>query len=219
MNNDKIHYIITILLCIILYSCVGSNNRLGYESEECDTAVAASEFSPDSDRDTYVSEKYKSLPTSNLTEIYTDNRMSILYPSSWEIVHKNAKIAANTTIAVQIMEKRRNDYDFCPNVNVIFSREKRTESTSNLAMLSYKQANEAGYATNLIDIKDCKISGCKGSLAEFTASIEGYDLHIYQYIIKKIDNTTIIITVTLDQGKLKKQLITAKEILNSVTIY
>lgn len=206
------------LLCF-LNSCIGSNNRLGYESDENDTAITLEESLENSDSDTVMCEVSEPSISSRLPEVYSDDRIRINYPSSWQIVQQNAKVTTHTTIAVQIMERERNDYDFRPNVNVIFSREKRSEPTSRLARMSYNQAKEAGFAASLIDISDYEISNCNGSVAEYIASIEGYKLHIYQYIIKKPDDTTITITMTLDHEKLNTQKNIAQEIINSIIIY
>lgn len=213
-------FLASICLLCFLNSCTGSSNRLGYESDENDTAITLEEKSIEAvDSDTVVCEVYEPPISSGLPEVYSDGRMKINFPSSWQIVQKNSRVTTHTTIAVQIMEKERNDYDFRPNVNVIFSREKHSEPTSQLARMSYNQAKEAGFAASLIGISDCEIDNCNGSVAEYTATIEGYKLHIYQYIVKKPDNSTITITMTLDHEKLNQQKNIAQEIINSIIIY
>lgn len=218
MNRIRTLFASICLLCF-LNSCIGSNNRLGYESDENDTAITLEKSLENIDSDTVMCEVSDLSISSRLPEVYSDGRIRINFPSSWQIVQKNAKVTTNTTIAVQIMERERNDYDFRPNVNVIFSKENHSESTSRLARISYNQAKEAGLAASLIGISDCKIDNCNGSVAEYTATIEGYKLHIYQYIVKKPDNSTITITMTLDHEKLNQQKNIAQEIINSIIIY
>lgn len=114
-------FLASICLLCFLNSCTGSSNRLGYESDENDTAITLEEKSIEAvDSDTVVCEVYEPPISSGLPEVYSDGRMKINFPSSWQIVQKNSRVTTHTTIAVQIMEKERNDYDFRPNVNVIF---------------------------------------------------------------------------------------------------
>lgn len=219
MNPFKL-YILLWCFILIFVSCSGSNNRLGYETEENQMSKTYEESTIAIGCDSVIKPSpYESANSPYLSEVYSDSKFKIFFPSSWEIVQRNAKASANTTIAVQIMEKERNEYDFSPNINVIFSKEKLPESPSELALLSYNKAKEIGLANSLIGIKDCKISHYNGSVVEYIASIERYNLHVYQYIVKKQNNATITITITLDQGKLQKQLEIAQDIINSIEIY
>ena len=67
---------------------------------------------------------------------YENRDFYISYPDSWEIVKEGNKVS-NTTIALQVMQRRVNDYDFASSVNIIVSTQKFTETTSQLAEISF----------------------------------------------------------------------------------
>lgn len=227
--------IVLVIASFALTSCSLNSKKLGYESEDemiesqiqdtqgCDTAAVIDDLGEDDtvvaiDEDiTAVRDQHETNDVI-LPKVYSDSKFSIRYPSTWEIVQQDARATANTTIAVQIMQKPENDYDFMPNVNVIVSKNKHVESTADLARLSYSQAKDAGFATSLIGVRAYSINGNKGSVAEYTASIEGYKLHIFQYIVKKKDNTTFTITMTLDHSNMRKQQALAQQIIDSIKI-
>lgn len=227
-------YIVFILVVIAMLNfsgCSPNNKRLGYEfentpiehasntvAENCDTVVAVETYGDDYDR--VDTTEFEETPDNKfLSEIYSNSKFSIRYPSNWEVVQENAQATANTTIAVQIMQRGANKYDFRPNVNIIASKDKRTETTASLARLSYNHAKELGFATNLIDIHDCQISGKDGSVAEYIATIDGYKLHLYQYIVKKKNNSTFVITMTLDHNNLGTQKSLSQQIIDSIKIF
>lgn len=222
---------LAVIVILNFSGCSSNDKRLGYESENtpieyesiadaenCDTVVAAEA----SDDDNYVidtSEFGESPDNKLLSEVYSNRKFSIRYPSNWDIVQENAQVTDNTTIAVQIMQRGTNDYDFRPNVNIIASKDKRTETTASLARVSYDKARKIGFATNLIGIHDCQVNGKGGSVAEYIATVEGYKLHIYQYIVKKKDNSTFVITMTLDYNNLGTQKSLSQQIINSIKIF
>lgn len=226
---------VLLIVSCSLTSCTFNNKKLGYEVEEnvldyqhndveesdtvnvddfieCDTVVAAEE-------DTVVGENQQKVDYKLLPKVYSDSKFSIRYPSTWKIVQQNTRAISNSTIAVQIMQTAKNDYDFRPNVNIIVSTEKHVESTDFLARLSYIQAQHAGFATSLLGIRECTINGKRGSVAEYIANVEGYKLHVLQYIIKKKDNSTFTITMTLDHNNLSSQEALARQIIDSIKIY
>jgi len=223
--------ILVVIAILTLNGCSSSDKRLGYESdnssieyesnavvENCDTAVAAEVYGDNYD----IVDTTEFEGTSDnkfLSKIYSNNKFSIRYPSNWDIVQVNARVTDNTTIAVQIMQQGTNDYDFRPNVNIIASKDKHTEPTASLARISYNQARKLGFATNLIGIRDCQIDGKNGSIAEYIATVGGYKLHIYQYIVKKKDNSTFIITMTLDLNNLGSQKSLSQQIIDSIKIF
>jgi len=153
-----------------------------------------------------------------LAKQYSNAYFSLNYPSSWQIVQDDNQATANTAIAVQIMEKQSNNIDFRPNVNVIVSSKKWTESTSYLAKQSSQNNRQIVSTYRQIGIYDKQIGNCKGSLLEYTISINGYTLHGRQYIVKKSDNTTFTITATTDERKDKNQMKLVNAILNSIEI-
>lgn len=227
-------YFVFILAVIAILNCCGcssNDKRLGYESENspidyesnvvgenCDTVVTEKAY--DDDINTVDTTEFDGTSENeSLSGIYSNTKFSIRYPSNWEIVQENARATDNTSIAVQIMQRGTNDYDFRPNVNIIVSKDKHTEATATLARISYNQVKELGFATNFIDIHECQINGKKGSVAEYIASVDGYKLHIYQYIVKKKDNSTFIITMTLDHSNLKEQKPLSYQIIDSIKIF
>lgn len=221
------------VIAILNFSgCSSNDKRLGYESdntpieydsntvvENCDTVVVSENY--EDDNDIVDISEFGETPDNKflLSEVYSNSKFSIRYPSNWDVVQENAQATDNTTIAVQIMQRGTNDYDFRPNVNIIASKDKRTESTASLARISYDQARKIGFATNLISIHDCQVNGKGGSVAEYIATVEGYKLHIYQYIVKKKDNSAFIITMTLDSNNLGTQKSLSQQIINSIKIF
>ncbi|WP_297066899.1 PsbP-related protein [uncultured Duncaniella sp.] len=227
----KLFLFILALIAILNFSgCSSNDKRLGYESENspieyesnavvenCDSVMPPEAYDDDNIVDTT---EFEGTPENKfLSEIYSNSKFSIRYPSNWEVVQENAQATVNTTIAVQIMQKVTNEYDFRPNVNIIVSKDKRTETTASLARVSYNQASKLGFTTNLIGIRDCQVNGKNGSIAEYIATVEGYKLHIYQYIVKKKDNSTFVITMTLDHNNLGTQKSLSQQIIDSIKIF
>lgn len=235
---DKCIYCLVyfIALCL-LASCSFNNKKLGYEQEdkECEyhlndteeewnTPVVVDEFNEYDtviavEKDNVVANRRYNKNDKLLPMVYSDSKFSIRFPSTWEIVQQNARATAHTTIAVQIMQIAENDYAFRPNVNVIVSQNKHTESTASLARLTYDQAKAVGFATSLVGIREYSINGKQGSVAEYIASIEGYKLHIFQYIVKNKDNSTFTITMTLDHDNMAGQKTLAQQIIDSIKIF
>ena len=224
-------FIIAVIAISNFTSCSSNDKRLGYESENtsieyksnavvenCDTVVTAEVYGDNYDiADTT---EFEGTPDYTfLSGIYSNSKFSIRYPSNWDIVQENAQVTDNTTIAVQIMKQGTNDFDFRPNVNIIASKDKHTESTASLAIRSYNQARKLGFATSLIGIRDCQVNGKDGSIAEYIATVEGYKLHVYQYIVKKKDNSTFIITMILDHKNLGTQKSLSQQIIDSIKIF
>lgn len=69
-----------------------------------------------------------------------------------------------------------------------------------------------------LGISNTQVSGCKGSLLEAIFDLQGYTLRSSQYIVKKADNTTFIITATTDNRKHKEQMKVISKILKSIQI-
>ncbi len=215
------HITLLTILSIFLFGCSNTNERPGYESEEASDENSVL-YILDEDLDTVVAvaceESYPSYESTNNGE-FNNGEICLTYPSSWEVVQQNAEATDRTTIAVQVMQKSLNDYEFRPNINVICSNDKYKESPYALAKASFNQIKDAGLSTSLIGINNCTVGGYKGSVAEYTVDIENHQLHIYQYIIKKNDNTTLTITTSLDNKNLNTQRKTAQDIINSITIF
>lgn len=215
--TNKIAAVVIGIIGIIICSCNSKNPKLGYETEYEYIEELPEIISADSDTVVGIENDEEYCHT-QLTQTYANNRFSIRYPYNWKVVQQNTQATANTNIAVQIMQEAINDYDFRPNVNIIITKEKHSETTSSLAKISYNQTKEVGLSTTLIGIHDCQINGKKGSVVEYIAKIEGYKLHIYQYIVKKKDNTTFVITMTLDDNNLRNQTTLSQQIIDSIKI-
>ena len=110
------------------------------------------------------------------------------------------------------MEGQKNDYDFRPNINIIVSNKKWRESTAYLAeqtsqnnrrlIRSYKQLS----TSNDVVLGKCSFS------------VQGYQLKADQYIVKRTDNTTFIITATMENCKYSEQNKLVQSILKSLII-
>ena len=160
-----------------------------------------------------------SLQAQSLEKTYSNSRFSLKYPSSWLVVQENQAATANTTISLQVMAKQLNDYDFRPNVNIIISKEKREESTNQLALMAYKGLVKSGIQSNVVKLpSSITISGLKGSVVEYVMELNGYSIRAIQYVLKKTDNTTYIITSSIDNSKVNSQRKTNDMIINSIKI-
>lgn len=159
-----------------------------------------------------------SKPNSNLSQRFSNSNFSFYYPQYWSIVQKDVRVTSQTTIAVQVMAQNVNAYDFAPNVNVIVSTNKHTEPTAVLARAAFNQVKESGISCRLIDVSDCNLNGSSGSVVEYTAVVQGFTLRIWQYIIKKNDNTTFTVTATIDNADLSLYGKLVHEIVNTFVI-
>lgn len=208
MAMNRLYHFFLFISAIILISCTGNKN-LGYESEQ---------EQPNQDSDIKSEDAVPEIEL-RFSEVFKNKEIQINYPSSWEIIQQNAQTSENTKIIVQIMQKSTNETDFRPNINIIFLNNKHSEDTDHLAKLAYDQTSNLGYQTSLIDIRECKISNQNGSIAEYTAQIDSYTLHVFQYIIKKKDNSIVLITATLDHNKVSEQELLAKSIIDSIILH
>lgn len=147
---------------------------------------------------------------------FSTKDLTLKYPSSWEIVQQDANVGTHTTINVMLMEKKKNDNDFQANINIIKSKTKWEEPTSYLVEMSNKQLIDSDIECTLISIDDCILGGCKGSVSKRISTLNGYRLIEYQYVVKKQDNTTFIISVAVDSINNESKEKTIKEILNSI---
>lgn len=154
-----------------------------------------------------------------LKKLYSNEYFSIKYPTSWQIVQDDNKVTNKTAISVQIMEKQKNDYDFRPNINIIVSANKRKESAKELADITISKNKQAMPKYQLLNENDniqiCNHQGCK---IEQQFIIQDYKLRNIQYIVKKKDNTTYTITVSMDANKYSTQISILNSIINSLVI-
>ena len=141
------------------------------------------------------------VPSVILDKTFGNKYFSVNYPSYWEIVNEDANTVRDIDISVQVMQKRTNDTDFLPNVNIIKSPQKRTENTKELVRISLNQIREVLPQVREGESKTIMVSGCNGTYVTYNCNIQGYLLEWYQYIVKKPDNTTYTITCTIDQTK------------------
>ena len=155
----------------------------------------------------------------SLTKETSNNYFTLKYPSSWQIVMDDNQVTNNTTVSIQIMQKRVNDYDFCPNINIIVSSRKWNESSSQLATTTIRNNEKLIPRYKFIKKTDnISIGGYNGSLITSEYSIDNCKVNSYQYIIKKPDNTVFIISATVDTKENKNQMEVINTILNSIII-
>lgn len=141
---------------------------------------------------------------------YNGGVYTIKYPANWE-----ASSRENQLILIQ---KRTNDYEFMPNINIIVSRQKRTESTSDLATIAYNQVKNTGITTGSVSIESATLAGLSGHTWSTAVTMQGFKLFEKQYIVKKADNTTYIVSIMVDQSKKPSQLNLANTILGTLSI-
>lgn len=221
-------FILAVMAILNFSGCTSNGKKLGYEFPDSPIEDESTEYTEDRDTATGVVPYDNSIvdipefegtsENTTLSEIYSNSKFSIRYPSNWDVVQENAQ-AYYATVSVQIMQQETNEYDFRPNINIIISKDKHSETTATLARMSYNKAKEIGYVTNLIGINNCKIDGREGSVVECVAMSNGYELRMYQYIVKKRDNTTFIITVTLDHNNIGDQKRLSQQIIESIKIF
>jgi hypothetical protein len=153
-----------------------------------------------------------------LDKEYSNKYFSLHYPSSWEIMQEENQVTERTTVSLQIVEKQKNDYDFRPNINIIIANKKWEESTSYVAEQVSKGYINIFPGYKKLKIMDARIDNCKGSVLQYSYTMQGYFLRSDQYIVKKADNTTYIITAAMDGNKYQQQKAIIQEILNSIKI-
>ncbi len=154
-----------------------------------------------------------------LDKQFSNKYFSIKYPSSWQIVQEENQATNNTAVSLQIMEKQKNEYDFRPNINIIVSNKKWNESTAYLTeQTSHNNSMAIPDYTQLAIFNDVSLGKCKGSLLWYSFNVQGYHLRGNQYIVKKSDNTTFIITATMENSKYNKQKTTLQDIIESLII-
>ena len=141
---------------------------------------------------------------------YNGGVYTIKYPTNWEASSRENQLI--------LMQKRTNDYDFMPNINIIVSRQKRTESTRDLATIAYNQVKNTGITTGSVSIEGATLAGLSGHTWSTAVTMEGFKLFEKQYIVKKADNTTYIVSIMVDQSKKSSQLSLANTILGTLSI-
>lgn len=135
---------------------------------------------------------------------------SIKYPSNWER-------SINGTQVI-FMQHRINDYDFMPSVNIIVENRKRTESTYYLAQGTYDKMKNLGITVGSASINSVSVAGLSGHSWSCNIMMNGFNLYEIQYIIKKSDNTTFIISAMVETNKKSTQLKIVDTMLSTLSI-
>jgi hypothetical protein len=175
-------------------------------------------FLNSSENQGYIKQIDNSLKT-NFEEKYENKYFSLEYPKSWQIEKENEKVTDYTTIALMIMEKRINSNEFVPNINIIVSDEKKKESTTELAQLTISQNKKLITGYKMIELNNnISIDGCKSSKITQLLSVNGFEYLSLQYIVKKKDNTTFIVSASIDKNKRKTQENQVNDIINTIKI-
>ena len=151
-----------------------------------------------------------------LDKTFGNKYFSLNYPSDWEIINEDANTIDDIKISIHVMQKRINDIDFLPNVNIIKS--KHIESTQEIAHITLNQMKQFFLQVKEGVFIDIVISGCKGTCLTYNCNVQGYELEFYQYFIKKADNTTYTITCAIDYFKRDSQKTIVDAIVKSLVI-
>lgn len=163
--------------------------------------------------------KIEGMASSVLEKQYSNKYFNLKYPSSWQIIQDDNQVTNNTAISLQVMEIQKNNHDFRPNVNIIVSSKKRMESASELTRVTIMQQKQYFKDYRLIrQTNNVVLSKANGCMIEYQFNVQGYLLRGIQYIVKKPDNTTFVITGTMDAYKYDKQLDIIEEIIKSLII-
>ena len=148
---------------------------------------------------------------------YSTEVFCISYPSAWEKAQQNID-SVDTEIAVRIMEKPKYDYSFSPSIDIVVLKEKRMESIDSLAKISHKQLVDVNSECDLMGVSESSLGGYDGSLLKQTIVSNGCKILQYRYIVKKEDNTTFIITASVDYDNNRSQKAEIDKILSSFVI-
>ena len=165
---------------------------------------------------TQKSEQIQNTSSVILDKTFGNQYFSLNYPSDWEIINEDANTIDDIKISIHVMQRRINDIDFLPSVNIIKS--KHIESTQQIASITIKQAKQVFSQVKEGNFKDVVISGLKGTCLTYNCNVQGYVLEFYQYFIKKADNTTYTITCAIDYFKRDTQKPIVDAIVKSLVI-
>lgn len=153
--------------------------------------------------------------TNGVWQKYNGETFSISYPSSWEKEIENYSTSiGEVNINLIIMQKSSSPYDFRPNINII-TGQKRSESTYELALISKRQNSTFATVYPPVSVIVC---GLPAHRIDYTFSYQGFSMFGRQYIVKKIDNSVYIITLTVDKNKMQTQLPVAESIFKTFRI-
>lgn len=141
---------------------------------------------------------------------YDDGAYSIKYPNNWEATKRGNQLI--------LMQKRTNDYEFMPSVNIIIAAQKRTESTRYLAEGAYNQVKATGITSGNVSYETITLAGLSGYSWATPVSMQGFRLYDKQYIVKKSDNTTFIVSYMIEESKRSPQLKVINAILSTLII-
>lgn len=141
---------------------------------------------------------------------YDDGTYSIKYPNNWEATKRGDQLI--------LMQKRTNDYEFTPSVNIIIAAQKRTEKPRYLAEAAYKQVKSTGITIGNASYETTTLAGLSGCSWATSVSMQGFKLYDKQYIVKKNDNTTFIVSYMIEESKRFSQSKVVNDILSTLII-
>ena len=176
-----------------------------FNSEPYDNSVQRSTLSDTSSSN--------SSTTQQTLTTYTNQsrRFSIDYPRGWS-VNANAQAAGVQGVAFLAPENWNN---FRSNFNVITSN--RTESVDRLVQITQQQiSNSNVFAGYKLDTKEyVTINGINGIKIIASYRLSGYAVKGIQYTLKKMDNTTYIISFTVGEPSYQRDRNLVEDIIKS----
>lgn len=150
------------------------------------------------------------MTTKKLEKHFSNEKFELDYPSDWQIIQDDNTVK-NTNVSLQIMEKKRNDVDFRPNINIIISSKRDVSKQEIISWSNHCKGAISGYKELSVD--NTIVGNANGWVLNYNCVVDGYLLLVNQYSVKKQNGSTVlIITSMVDQHKTKEQ----SDIVNSI---
>ena len=153
------------------------------------------------------------------TKLFENNYFSFRYPTSWDLASENGQKIDNNTPSVVIMKHRKNDYEFCPSVNVILGYKKINETPYSIAYNSYKVMKDIVPSAQLIgNVEKTELAGHQGAKVTVEFIMNGVHFRNTQYVIQIKNNIMLALTVGLEAENFIEQQKVTNEILQTLKI-
>lgn len=150
------------------------------------------------------------MTTKKLEKHFSNEKFELDYPSDWQIIQDDNTVK-NTNVSLQIMEKKRNDLDIRPNINIIISSKRDVSKQEIISWSNHCKGAISGYKELSVD--NTIVGNANGWVLNYNCVVDGYLLLVNQYSVKKQNGSTVlIITSMVDQHKTKEQ----SDIVNSI---
>lgn len=153
------------------------------------------------------------------TKLFENNYFSFRYPASWDLVSENGQKIDNNTPSVVIMEHRKNNYEFCPSVNVILGYRKVNETPYSIAYNSYKVLKDMFPSAQLIgNVEKAELAGHQAAKVTVEVIMNGVHFRNTQYVIQIRNNIMLALTIGLKVENYIEQQKVANEIVKTLKI-